>query len=396
MLKHTLKGLIILSVVLLLVLITASSAWAADLRQGDTVVIASGDVINDDLYVAASLLVINGTVNGDILWVGQTLNMNGTVNGNITALGMNINIDGDVSKSVRVAGSSVNIRGRIGGDLMVAGSTVEMTNKGTIGRDLAFAASKINIDSMIKNSVRGYGNEATLSNTVGSDVEINVNSLTIASSAQIRGDLIYTSKDAANIQNGALIAGTTTHKVAQTHITPSWPPLGVWGSVIAFFMTLLTGIVIIVVAPKRAKLVAAAIKSKPLPTLGWGALIFFVTPIAAVIVCITVIGIPVGLIGLALYGIGLYVSLVVVSLFIGSWILGRSSKVETRGLMIGAFALGLIILTLVNLIPYLGVPLFLATAIFGIGAMFVAEKTLRSARSAKVAVVSSGQPSSGT
>ncbi len=388
MLKHTLKGLVIFSVVLLLVLITTSSAGAADLRQGDAVVIASGDVINDDLYVAASLLVINGTVNGDILWAGETINVNGIVNGSITAIGMNINIDGEVSRSVRAAGSNINIRGKIGGDLMVAGSTVEMTNKATIGRDLAFAASKIHIDSMIEKSIRGYGTDATLSNTVGSDVTITVNNLTIASSAQIRGNLIYTSKDAAKIQNGAIIGGTTTHKEAQTRTTPTWPPLGIWGSVICFFMALLTGIVLIVIAPKRAKLVAAAIKSKPLPTLGWGALIFFATPIAAVIVCITVIGIPVGLIGLVLYGIALYVSLVIVSLFIGSWILGRSSKIETRGIMIGAFSLGLIILTLVNLIPYIGIPLFMATAIFGLGAMFVSEKTLRSSKSAKVSVIS--------
>jgi cytoskeletal protein CcmA (bactofilin family) len=390
--KHIIKGLVIFSAVLLLVLITASSAGAADLRQGDTVVIASGDVINDDLYVAASLLVINGTVNGDILWAGQTINVNGTVNGSITAIGMNINIDGDVSKSVRAAGSSVNVRGRIGGDLMVAGSTVDLTNKATIGRDLAFAASKITVDSMIDRSIKGNGGDATLSDSVGSDVDITVNNLTIASSAQIRGDLIYTSKNAATIQSGALIAGTTTHKLAQSHITPSWPPLGAWGSVIAFFMALLTGIVLIAIAPKRAKLVAAAIKNKPLPTLGWGALIFIVTPIAAVIVCITIIGIPVGLAGLVLYGIALYVSQVVVGLFIGSLILGRSNKIENRGILIGAFAIGLIILTLVNLIPYLGAPLFLATAIFGLGAMFVSEKTLRSSRSAKVPEISTGQP----
>ena len=53
-------------------------------------------------------------------------------------------------------------------------------------------------------------------------------------------------------------------------------------------------------------------------------------------------------------------------------------KVESRGVLVGALALGFTILTLLKLIPYIGFPwLWLATVLFGIGAMVLSQKTLQ-------------------
>jgi hypothetical protein len=54
--------------------------------------------------------------------------------------------------------------------------------------------------------------------------------------------------------------------------------------------------------------------------------------------------------------------------------------------LIGALALGFLILTLLKLIPYIGFPLWLATVLFGIGAMALSLKTLRSEDTAKLEV----------
>ena len=70
-------------------------------------------------------------------------------------------------------------------------------------------------------------------------------------------------------------------------------------------------------------------------------------------------------------------SSIAVGLFIGYLILGSFSRVESRGMLIGALALGFAILTLIKLIPYLGIPLWLATVLFGLGAMAMSQKTLK-------------------
>ena len=108
-------------------------------------------------------------------------------------------------------------------------------------------------------------------------------------------------------------------------------------------------------------------------SLGWGAAIIFATPVAAIIVCITVVGIPVGLIALVLYAIAIYISQVFVGLLIGQLIIGRFRGVESKAMMIGALALGLFILTLLQWIPFIGFWVGLAVALFGVGAMAVSE-----------------------
>ncbi|MFC1934439.1 hypothetical protein ACFLXX_04795 [Chloroflexota bacterium] len=375
MVKHIFKGLVIIPLLVLLIIFAASPAWAADLRGGDSIVIASGDVIDDDLYLASNRIVINGTVNGDVLCVGDEIEVNGKINGSIMAIGSTINIDGQVTNSVRVAGDTIHIHGSIGGDLVVAGDEVDLTSTAEIGRDLVFATNKMDINTLIGSRIKGYGNTVILNDGVGGDVELGVNQLTIANTANIQGNLIYTSENEANIEPGAQIGGTVNHKIPEVK-EPVIPKMGVWGKVIAFLMTLITGIAIILIAPIRSKAVAASIKRKPLLSLGWGAILLFATPIAAIVTFITVIGVPVGLIGLTLYGIAIYLSQIAVGLFIGYWIISSFGKVDSRGVLIGAFALGFSVLTLIKLIPFVGFPIWLATVLFGIGAMAMSQKTI--------------------
>ena len=110
----------------------------------------------------------------------------------------------------------------------------------------------------------------------------------------------------------------------------------------------------------------------------------FVAPIAAVLVCLTVIGIPVGLIGLALWGIALYLAQIPVGLFLGRWIIGRFRAVEGKAIMVGALALGLVLLKLLELllglIPLPGLGFFIGLAVvgvFGLGAVVVSERNRR-------------------
>jgi hypothetical protein len=385
MFKHLLRGLAILPILGLLFVLGASPASAADLRNGDTVIIASGDEVNDDLYIVANRITINGTVNGDVLCVGDTINVNGKINGSVIALGSTVRIDGEVTHALRIAGANIDIGGNIGSDVVVAGDSIDLAEAAKVGRDLVFAGRSINIDNAVGRGITGYADTIDINNQVTGDVNIGVTQLTIASTAKIQGDLIYVSDNEAVIRAGAQIGGTTTHNLPKERKSTymdffTWGPgFGVWtwSRIIAFLMTLVAGSLIILIAPKRATAVAEAIKRKPLSSLGWGAVILFATPIAVLITFITIIGIPVGLIGLLVYGLAIYLAQIAVGLFIGYWIIGRFSTANSRGVLIGSFALGFSILTLVKLIPYIGFPVWLATVLFGIGAMVMSRKTMQ-------------------
>jgi cytoskeletal protein CcmA (bactofilin family) len=372
MLKRILRACAILPVLVLLFMFSASPAQAADVRSGDAVIISSGDEINDDLYIAASRITINGTVNGDVVCAGETIEINGVIKGSVIALGSTISIAGEVTNSVRVAGANIDISGKIGRDVLVAGDSVNLVGSSAISRDLFFAARGITVDNFVERNIRGWGDEVAINDAVAGDIEVGATQLTIASTARIQGNLIYVSDNEAIIRTGAQIGGTTTHNLPKERESNfNW---GLWNRVMAFLMTLAVGCLLILVAPKKAIAAAEAIKTKPLASLGWGALILFVAPIAILITLVTVIGIPLGLIGILIYGLAIYLAQIAVGLFIGYLIIGYFGKAGSRGVLVGAFALGFSLLTLLKLIPYIGFFLWLATVIFGIGAMALALK----------------------
>ena len=357
--KHIFKGLAVLPIVMLLTVFAAVPVLAAELRQGDTVTVASEEVIDDDLYIAGGTIIIDGTINGDLIAGGGTITVNGTVNGSIMAAGGTVNINGEVTHAVRVIGGTLNISGTIGRDLLVASGEFSMASTAEIGGDLLLGAGTARIDGLIKG-----------------DINSGVDSLTIASTASIQGKLTYISENEANIQSGAQIGGTITHRLPDVKEKTA-AGIGLWGKVIGYLMTLVVGIIIVLLAPRRVKAVTESIRTRPWASLGWGAVILVATPIAAIVAFITIIGIPVGLISLVLYTIAIYLTQLFVGLLIGLWIIGAFRGVETRAALVGALTLGLAILSLLELIPYLGFVIGLATILFGLGAILVSERKLR-------------------
>src|SRR5689334_6029260 len=102
--QHWLLGV---ALALLLALLLARPAVAAQLESGEVYHLAAGQVVDDDLYVAAREIVIDGTVNGDLIAAGQTVQVNGSVTGDALLAGAQITIGGSVGDDARVAGAVV-------------------------------------------------------------------------------------------------------------------------------------------------------------------------------------------------------------------------------------------------------------------------------------------------
>lgn len=379
MLRYIYRGLAICLLAILLTALAATPALAFDGRTGDKVTIPSGEVVDDDLYLAGDTITIDGTVNGDVLAVGSEITVNGQINGSLIAAGGTIVVNGEVTRAVRIAGGTLEVTGNVGSDVAAAGGMLSLTSAANVGNDLVLGAGQANVAAPVGGDIIGGGGEITLSNAVSGNVKLGVDNLTLLSTSSIEGNLVYTSESEADIQPGAQITGTTTHKLPPPTEEPE-EGIGIVGKIIGFLMTLALGIVIVVLAPRRMKAITEAIRTRPWPSLGWGAVLLIVTPIAALIVCITVIGLPIGLIALALYGVMIYLAQIFIGLLIGKLIIGSFKgveTVETRGILIGALALGLAILTLLKLIPYAGFFIGLAAVLFGFGAILVSERQLR-------------------
>src|SRR6202008_3157169 len=98
---------------------------------------------------------------------------------------------------------------------------------------------------------------------------------------------------------------------------------------------ILFGMVLVLLMPSFAEEAVRAAELYGAP-IGLGVLVFFGVPIAAIIACVPVVGIPLGVLGVGFWILMVCCAELVVGVVVGSWILGRSRN--TWGL-IGRMAL---------------------------------------------------------
>ncbi len=381
------RSIVVLAILVLSLSLTAVPVLAFDARSSDQVTVGSEEVVNEDLYLAGRVVLSNGTVNADVFAAGQSVTIGGVVANGLTVAGQTVYVNAEVGHGVRVAGSTIDLGGSIGRDLMAVGSTITLNKDSNIEGDLGLGAETAVLRGNVQGDVRGGAEELIIEGSIAGDVEVHVRTLVVRPGASIGGNLTYTGETEANIP-----AGTVEGDVAFTErVQQEWrrdmrrglgalAPLAIFASlawsVIAYLMAFITGLVLILLMPRRMAGAAVAMRTDTGPAAGWGALALFVTPLAAIIVSITIVGLPLGIITLLVWGILLYLTQLPVGILLGNLILGRRRSLDSKGFMIGSLALGLLILALIRVIPVLSFFVWLVILIFGLGAFVVGERNL--------------------
>lgn len=273
---------------------------AAEFRTGDAPSHPAGETITDDLYLIGGSITSSGTVRGDLILTGGNILVNGSVSGDVAAAGGNISILGNVGDDIRVGGGTVVIQGAITGDVLVGGGQV--TIAGTrVGGDVAVAGGMIRIDAPVTGDVRIGGGEVHINSTIGGNVEIQAEKITLGPKAVINGTLTYKSPNEAVLAEGAVVRGKTTYTpspdVRQAARDGLIAFFSIW--VIAKMIMIFSGALVIGYVFQRyaAEFVSRATE-KPLGELARGVVFFILTPILAVILLMTVIGMLFGILGL--------------------------------------------------------------------------------------------------
>ena len=107
--------------------------------------------------------------------------------------------------------------------------------------------------------------------------------------------------------------------------------------------------------------------------LGWGILALFLTPLIAVVLFITIIGIPLSLILLALYLIAIYLGKILVGILIGRSLLNNYLPKQKDSFIL-AMIIGIIIAYLIFTLPIIGLFISLLAMLWGLGGIMLALK----------------------
>ncbi len=330
------------------VLALPMAATATETRKGDSIEVAPGDgTVEGDVFLFGHDATVNGHVQGDVFGFAQTLQVDGQVDGNIRAFTNTLTIRGTVAKNVLTFDERVNLEsaGKIGGSLTLF---VEYLNlEGSLGRDLLV-----------------FGKQVTISGKVGGGIREKGAGLTITASGEVGGPIHYEGDTPAEVSSKAKLASPVEFKQLEHKRDYREGKYYVW-QVIWAAAFILFGLVLFALMPKFAE---DAVKSAEQygAAAGLGVLVMFGVPIAAIIACITVVGLFIGISTLFIWYASLYFAQIIVGAVVGQWLMGRTSELWP---LIGRMAVGVVIVRLCTTIPHIGGWVKLAAILWGVGAL---------------------------
>jgi hypothetical protein len=257
-----------------------------------------------------------------------------------------------------------------GDDQVVLTGELLVPEGATVGTAVIFNGDAT-IDGTATESVVVFNGDVEITGTVGDDVVAFNGRVIVRSGAEVDGDIA--SRQHPQIEEGARVGGEIKGISGRFDLEGlGWVGRYVWwfGYTIS---TLILGLVLLLFLPGVDAPLADAFRRRMGASFGIGAAIFFLLPIAAVLLLVVVVAIPLGLILLLalalLYTLG-YVA--------GAQVLGRR-LVNSPGSRYVAFLVGWLVLRGIGLIPFLGGLVWVVASIAGLGALVIAARGSTSA-----------------
>jgi len=417
--------LLMLLLVAVLSLGVTSTAYAAEFREGDVVIIAAGEVIDDDLILSAQRVEVYGTITGDAILFGQTVIMDGVVEGSLV-----------------VGAQVIQIGGEVQGSTYLGGQTAAIGASAVVMRNLYFGGLSIDLQSgaSVNRSAYIAGYQAALDGTISDDAYVGLGSLSVAGAigGNVYGTVSVNADEddtwptympgmmpmqdpGINISDDAQIGGEVLVEleevVTDVDIQPEavrYIPERAARSFTAnlvrqrigdFIGLLLVGLLFLGVFPETIRRLRVSVEEKPAQSLGWGLLVivlFFVLlpAVIGLLILAVILGgvvsfgtlVPeiLGLGSATLFLIGAVftfvmsvLSKIVVSYLVGRLILVRLDQaVEGFWAKVGALALGLLLYEMLRAIPFgLGFIVGMLMTWIGVGAVYFLIREMLSRKS---------------
>jgi hypothetical protein len=364
------RGAMVATLGLLLLIVSATPGFAMEKRVAgnDKIVsVPAGETVDDNLFAAGDTVIIDGTINGDLIALARTVTINGTVKGNVIAGASSVEVPGIVEGTIIAGGQNIQIDGKVARNMVGFGQSITVGKSATIGGDAVGIGNPIHMNGAVAHSFYATG-LADIGGSVGRSVFFQGAVLTVLPSANIAGDLksVVSKAEMVHVDPAAKIAGKQTVELPKPG--PSrYATFGFYFSqVLHVAAAFVAGFLLLLIVPSLRRLGFSDVISV-LKSGGIGFLLVFATPIAALCVAITLIGIPVAFVGFVTWLLGLYLAKIVVANFVGRTLLASQGDRMTSvalGLLVGL----LLIFVAINL-PYVGGLIEFVLVLVGFGAL---------------------------
>lgn len=356
--------------------------------EGDTAgqtncaeVISPAPVSEDDIYADADTKIDSErNVSHSFFLAGNEVASKDRIDGIHFLAGNLVDFTGSAEYGA-FAGNSLKVNGEIDKDLFVAGSSIELGEDALIGRDLYAAATTVLIKTNLAGNAFVSGSRVVLENvTISGDLHLAAEEVTIKGKVSISGTFEYNDNARVVGMENLSYGESKTYIGSNSKIDLSFAT-SLTTKFILLLGRLLVTIIFIAIAGKLSKRMLDEFKPKSAwkdIALGLGLLI--VVPLAVILTMVTIIGLPLGLIGIAFYILFAYFSTSVTGLVIGDQLAKYAFKNEKLHPFLKA-TMGIVLLFALGFVPYVGGLISAISTCFGFG--YLVHKIFRQPKTAK-------------
>ena len=336
--------------------------------------------VGADTYVFGGSVRIDQPVAGDLIAAGGNVDVDAPVAGDALLAGGNLRITAKVEQSVHAGGGRLILDAPIGRNLRVGGGQVEIGPLAAIGGNVTVGGGQVTLRGPIKGNVTVGGGRVLIDGVVEGDVSAYGGSLSLGPNARLAGKLRYRSGDELVRDPAATVAGaverlaTPGRRAAapaqrDTGRDDHAPRAGVSWLWTAGLMAIAA--LLVAALPVTSMRVAEGLRTRLGWSLLWGFIALVCIPVAALILAVSIIGIPVALLALLLYIALLLVGYVGSAIGLGQWALARlrAEAAQRTGWRITAAMTAVLLLALLGSVPFLGGFVALLAVAAGIGAI---------------------------
>jgi cytoskeletal protein CcmA (bactofilin family) len=352
---------------LLIVLLTLSlPSFALERRHGEFVTVAANETVDDTLLAAGNTVRVEGEVNGDLLVFGRSLEVRGRVKGDLVSFTKRTVVSGTVEGRIYNFSQSLDLDGELGHSIYAWVQSLRVDNRAHVGEGIVVGAGDVSLEGEVRRSATLFTGTAEVSGTIGRDLSMGGGSLTLTNTARVGGNLsarVRHVKD-VHIADGATITGKRDIQV-RVRKSQFAHPRFYFHQVVWLAAAMLVGWLGLALFPGFFQACIQAVGSG-WRSLGLGVGVLAGVPVMIIVAAITLVGIPVSLMLFAAYLVAIYLAKIWVGAFLG-WTLLKPAAATKRDWLL-SLLVGLLILTIVGFIPYLGGLVRLAIVCLGLGA----------------------------
>lgn len=350
-------------------------AHGTEPSQGNWIHIAEDQVISGDFIRGANRVSSQGRVTGDFIFGANEVSQEGIIEGDFIGAGAQAKIGGVIKGNIRTIGKDIDVTGEVNRNASIFASNLYLQDGAVIDGSIHVFAGYMDLGGLVGGDIRGAVGTAVFRGNVKGDVYLHVDKIYFEPGATIEGNLTYTSSKPYSI-DPARVKGTIQHQYSDSiSFQEGLKELRVGLRRISIFLKglfllsyIIIGLLIVRFIQHPVNQAVEILNEKPWLSLGLGAGLLVGIPIIAVLLLISIIGIPIGILLMTFYGLLIYLAKIPIEIWLGKKILREHNQPYLP------FIIGSILIASLRLIPYFGWWITGVVIAFGIGATLMMIK----------------------